>query len=367
MKVNVTYANQTYTADQTFADIRSAIVAGKVVTVQHAGDLYYLANNVSSETSQLKFKYVDGGTTGNGIDYINYRIITITSSGISISSRNAADRSEYVIEVGYDTEESKRYLAITPSSLYQFAQRYGDVNSGTTDHISVSINQWTDDDENFEEINTRVNYINCYEITEDNSAIQMIDAYVDHLENGKLVTHIFSGASSDYEAEVMYESGTIVHDAGEIAYDSTANYSAGTVGKAVKDLQTTVDVLDDGLTFIKYGISTWDDFLTAYTNHNVVYCRASSGSNPASGSQTRLAFMAYVNNEDPATITEVEFQYYRSVSTKSNTQQGDQTYVYKLNKTNGWSVTTRENYTKIVAGTGLTSSYSNGVLTISLA
>jgi hypothetical protein len=74
--------------------------------------------------------------------------------------------------------------------------------------------------------------------------------------------------------------------------------------------------------------------------------------------------MAYVNNaENP---TEVEFQYYRSVSTHSITQQGDQTYVYKLNKTNGWSVTVRENSPKIVAGTGIKTTYSNGVLTISL-
>ena len=120
----------------------------------------------------------------------------------------------------------------------------------------------------------------------------------------------------------------------------------------------------DGLTFLSYGNSTWADFLAAYTARRVVYCRASSNSNPASGSQTRLAFMAYVNNaENP---TEVEFQYYRSVATHSDSQQGDQVFVYKLTKTGGWSVTTRNAFTKIVAGTGLTSSYSNGVLTISL-
>lgn len=365
MIVTITPSNGSYTADQTFADIRSAIVAGKVVTVQYAGDLYYLANNVSSETPSLKFKFIDGGITGNYIDYINYRIITITSSSISLSSYNAADRAEHIIEVGYDRDESKRYLDISPSSLYQFAHRFGNVNGGGTDHVSVSIDQWTDDGENFEEISTRVNYINCYEVTEDNSTIQMIDAYVDHLENGKLVTHIFSGDSSDYEAQVMYETGTIVHDASEIAYDSTETYSAGTVGKAVKDLQSSVETLEDGLTFIKYGISTWDDFITAYDNHNVVYCRASSGSNPASGSQTRLAFMAYVNNAE--TPTEVEFQYYRSLNQHTASQQGDQVFVYKLQKTGGWSVTTRECSAKIVAGTGLTSTYSNGVLTISLA
>lgn len=122
---------------------------------------------------------------------------------------------------------------------------------------------------------------------------------------------------------------------------------------------------DEQLTILKYGYSKWADFEAAYLTNSIVYCRASTGSNPASGTQTRLAFMAYVNNE--TNPTEVEFQYYRSVNAHTESQQGDQTYVYKLNKSNGWSVTVRENYTKVVAGTGLTSTWSNGVLTISLA
>lgn len=117
-----------------------------------------------------------------------------------------------------------------------------------------------------------------------------------------------------------------------------------------------------GMTILSYGSSTWQNFIDAYNANKVVYCRASSNSNPGSGSQTRLAFMAYVNNA--TTPTEVEFQYYRSVSSHSASQQGDQVFVYKLNKTNGWSVTTREASSKIVAGTGLSSSYSSGVLTL---
>lgn len=123
----------------------------------------------------------------------------------------------------------------------------------------------------------------------------------------------------------------------------------------------------DGMTILKYGTSTWQDFIDAYKANSIVYCRASSNSNPASGAQTRLAFMAYVNDEtNPANV---EFQYYRSVSSHSESQQTDQVFVYKLTNASGgtWSVTTREAGTKIVAGTGLTSSYSNGVLTISLA
>lgn len=121
------------------------------------------------------------------------------------------------------------------------------------------------------------------------------------------------------------------------------------------------------MTILSYGHSTWADFIACYNTKTVVYCRASSNSNPATGSQTRMAFMAYVNNE--TNPTNVEFQYYRSMSAHSDAQQGDQVYVYKLTNSNGgtWSVTVRENYTKIVAGPGLTSTWSNGVLTISLA
>lgn len=118
------------------------------------------------------------------------------------------------------------------------------------------------------------------------------------------------------------------------------------------------------MVILSYGSSTWTDFINAYNSNAVVYCRASSNSNPASGAQTRMAFMAYVNS---ATPTNVEFQYYRSVSSHSDSQQGDQVFIYKLDKTAGWSVTTRNSFTKIVAGAGLSSSYSSQTLTITNA
>lgn len=129
-----------------------------------------------------------------------------------------------------------------------------------------------------------------------------------------------------------------------------------------KDVPADAVFTDTTLTLLSYGNSTWNDFITAYNNNAIVYCRASSNNNPATGSQTRLAFMAYVNNA--TNPTEVEFQYYRSVTTHTDSQQGDQVYVYKLNKTNGWSVTVRSAFSKVVAGTGLSSSYSSGTITL---
>ena len=124
------------------------------------------------------------------------------------------------------------------------------------------------------------------------------------------------------------------------------------------------EISSDGLVTLSYGHSTWSDFIAAYSNNEIVYCRASSGADPGVGTQTRLAFMAYVNNEDNP--TEVEFQYLRSVSTKSASSQSDQVFVYKLTNSNGgtWTVVTRPVMVKISAGTNMDSSYSNNTLTL---
>lgn len=88
-----------------------------------------------------------------------------------------------------------------------------------------------------------------------------------------------------------------------------------------------------GMFIAKYGITTYAQVLDAYSKNHIIYCRASSNSNPASGSQTRMAFLAYVQAE--TNPTSFEFQYYRSVSSHSDSQQGDQVYVYKLDKNAG--------------------------------
>ena len=119
---------------------------------------------------------------------------------------------------------------------------------------------------------------------------------------------------------------------------------------------------------MSYGESNaWAKFIAAYNAGSIVYCRASSNANPATGSQTRKAFMAYVNNA--TNPTSVEFQYVRSVSSKTEAQPVDQVFVYTLTNTNGgtWSVASRNMGPKIVAGAGINVSYSNGTYTISLA
>ena len=126
------------------------------------------------------------------------------------------------------------------------------------------------------------------------------------------------------------------------------------------------------MVILSYGKSTWQEFINAYKNNVIVYCRASSNSNPAAGSQTRLGFMAYVS--DATNPSNVEFQYYRSMnpSNKTINQMSDQVYVYKLTSNGTWSVEVREASLKSVvfdASSGLTGTFdkSTGTLTIAAA
>ena len=125
----------------------------------------------------------------------------------------------------------------------------------------------------------------------------------------------------------------------------------------------TFDVMDgsdaDGMVVLEYGVSTWDDFLAAYEANRVVYCRVSSPYG------FRMAFLAF--RQTTAPTVGAEFQYYRSRGAHTDASQGDEVYIYRLSPNGTWTTSVRQAYTRIVAGTGLTSTYNNGVLTISLA
>ena len=136
--------------------------------------------------------------------------------------------------------------------------------------------------------------------------------------------------------------------------------AAGDEGKALHGDGTWKDTTAK-LVEMSYGESNaWAKFIAAYNAGSIVYCRASSNANPGTGSQTRKAFMAYVNNA--TSPTNVEFQYVRSQSSKTDSQQCDQVFVYTLTNTGGgtWSVASRNMGPKIVAGTGMSSTFTTG-------
>ena len=112
---------------------------------------------------------------------------------------------------------------------------------------------------------------------------------------------------------------------------------------------------------MSYGESNaWAKFIAAYNAGSIVYCRASSNANPGTGSQTRKAFMAYVNNA--TNPTNVEFQYVRSQSSKTDSQQTDQVFVYTLTNTSGgtWSVASRNMAPKINVDGPITKTFTTG-------
>lgn len=136
--------------------------------------------------------------------------------------------------------------------------------------------------------------------------------------------------------------------------------AAGDEGKALLGDGTWGDATAK-LVEMSYGESNaWAKFIAAYNAGSIVYCRASSNANPATGSQTRKAFMAYVNNA--TSPTSVEFQYVRSNSSKSDSSQCDQVFVYTLKNTSGgqWSVATRDMAPKINVSGPITKTFTNG-------
>ena len=136
--------------------------------------------------------------------------------------------------------------------------------------------------------------------------------------------------------------------------------AAGDEGKALHGDGTWKDTTAK-LVEMSYGESNaWAKFIAAYNAGSIVYCRASSNSNPATGAQTRKAFMAYVNNTDNP--TSVEFQYVRSVSSKTDSQQCDQVFVYTLTNASGgtWSVASRNMAPKINVSGPITKTFTTG-------
>lgn len=158
------------------------------------------------------------------------------------------------------------------------------------------------------------------------------------------------------------------------AMTGATSTTAGSTGLVPAPSTTDVDLFLSGdgtwkaggkpMVILSYGISTWQDFMYAYNNNVIVYCRASSNANPASGAQNRMAFMAYVNGA--SNPTNVEFQYYRSMSSHTASATTDEVYVYKLESTNKWTVTIRKAGSIIKAGTYLSSTYANDTETLNV-
>ena len=194
------------------------------------------------------------------------------------------------------------------------------------------------------------------------------DATLTIQKNGTNVATFTANSATNTTANIAVPTKTsdLVNDGS----DNTSTYVEADELATVATSGSYNDLTDKPANFelveMSYGESNaWAKFIAAYQSHKIVYCRASSNASPATGSQTRKAFMAYVDNAE--TPTSVEFQYVRSVGTKTAAQPVDQVFVYALDRRNGgtWAVQTRDMAPKLAQGTNTTVSYSNGTYTIS--
>ena len=349
-------------------------VTGKTVAITNK-NLFRIDLIASSSTNKgVRFtKNSDGSISASG-----------TSTGTYASTTCTIDKNAFVVGKTYTMNTNK-----TSGILYmQLALTYSD---GTTDYLvssnspatftitktvtaatgsvqitasGATVNQtvWPQ----LEVGGAATSFVNnsYSQITYTGSNLPVLPASTTNLwSNDDAVTNI----SMTYYQDTASAIATSEESTSSLAMFADGKQDALVSGTNIKTVNNE-SILGSGdistsLTILSYGHSTWDDFINAYNSNSIVYCRASSGSNPASGSQGRLAFMAYLNNA--TNPTEVEFQYYRSVSSHSDSQQGDQVYVYKLNSSGTWSVTIREAYTKITNGSGIGKNYSNGTITLS--
>ena len=102
---------------------------------------------------------------------------------------------------------------------------------------------------------------------------------------------------------------------------------------------------------LEYGTSTWQEFQNAFNSNKIVYCKVGG----------RMAFLAYISSSN------VEFQYYRSLSSPSISSQPDEVYVYALTSANKWTTTTRKASSTIDTGTGLSKNYAANTRTMTLS
>lgn len=147
--------------------------------------------------------------------------------------------------------------------------------------------------------------------------------------------------------------------------DSSEKGAASGIATLDADGKVPTSQLPGTIFFADYGTTTFAKVFAAFKAQQVLYCRASSQSDPSVGSKLRLGYLAYLNDQNSP--SEFEFQYYRSVSTHTDGAQGDEVYIYKISNTNGWTFTKRYTYTRMAAdGTTINSNYDGGRMTFSL-
>ena len=294
---------------------------------------------------------------------------------VHIGSKTSSTKGNKSVGIGFNAESSAvRSVAIGDSATASKREGVALGPDATAGQYSLSIGYHTETVPNYSTAvgpyaKVLTGATNATAIGYQSEASEAETVSVGKSTNKRRIVNVADGTTAT-DAATVGQIPTKTSDLTNDGADNTSTYveadelatvaTSGSYNDLTDKPSTTPELVE-----MSYGESNaWAKFIAAYQAHCIVYCRASSNSDPGSGSQTRKAFMAYVNNAE--TPTQVEFQYYRSVSSHTDAQQGDQVFIYLLTNANGgtWSVTTRNTFSKVVAGTNMTSSYSNGAITL---
>ena len=171
------------------------------------------------------------------------------------------------------------------------------------------------------------------------------------------VDQTYDGTSTNAQSGVAVASAL-----SELSFDEVPPVTSSDGGKVLKATYgegTGSYAWDDapGLFEAVYGTTTYSEIAAAVAANKIVYCKVLTEYTPAP--QYRMAHLAYIMPNV------YEFQYYRSNSKKNANNQGDEIIVYQVDNQDSWTTTARKAYTKIAAGTNMSSSYDSGTLTLS--
>ena len=307
---------------------------GKVLTASYSG-------GVGS------YSWTTPGSGGGDIFPVEYGVTTYAQITDALTAGKVP-----VLKVVDSVINSSRiavFSGVTSLNLYQFTSTYCTTTSsaeilGIGTYTVNSSDTW------------RLNYIGTSEIQADWN--QTDNNFVDYIKNKpNLATVATSGDYDDLTNKPSIPAAQVNSDwnasSGVAEILNKPTLATVATSGSYNDLsdKPTIPVME--LFEAVYGTTTYAAITSAIAATKIVYCKVS----PSGAS--RMAFLAYIGSNN------VEFQYYRSLSSRSATNQLDEVYVYTVTSS-GWTTTTRKAGVLIAAGTGLTSSYSGGTLTLSL-
>lgn len=264
-----------------------------------------------------------GGGTGDktyhgdgayiGVDNINNTIRLLDDA--------AAKLNRTIPSAVSDLSDSANYATVEDLSDYQLAGNYLSANaladlSGTWENVTAKL-----DKDEFADVSGT--FLTAHQSLDDYATKANLESTSAEI-TAMIPTDLFTQASAD----------TLYQPIGD--YYSASNPSG----------------FIDGLVVLDYGVSTWQDFLDAYRKNKVILCRVKSGN-----TGYRHGFVTWIDGT-PENPTQVQFQYYRNINPHSANQQVDEIYIYTLLPDSTWSTNSRNTGAQIIAGAGLSSTFT---------